>query len=157
MIILLQICFYKESSVAFLSQTHTVIFTTLQWNSVQWWPLEDLGAWASVRVMVPGWYWDTQEIPGQRWRMPSRTLGSPWHHLLKENLVLNMLLLHGSFLNCLGSIWRVLEILYVQLGYNQLSQDYYCKMTLLYARTGKGYRKSGDLLLTQCSFCSRWF
>lgn len=35
---------------------------------------------------MPGWYWGIQEMPGQRWQIPSRTLGRPWCHLVEEDL-----------------------------------------------------------------------
>lgn len=38
---------------------------------------------------MPGWYWGIQEMPGQRWQIPSRTLGRPWCHLVEEDLNLS--------------------------------------------------------------------
>lgn len=52
---------------------------------------------------MPGWYWGIQEMLGQRWQIPSRTLGNPWRHLVEEDLNLSMFnLIHGNFLNSLG-------------------------------------------------------
>lgn len=78
----------------------------------------------AVKVWASNWGL-IQEMPGPRWQMPSRALGTPWRHLLEEDFTLSMFnLLHRNFLNCLGDILRVLEV-HVQLGYSQANWDYY--------------------------------